>query len=132
MGLGLQECGGCIDQGCNRGGERSSEDGRENVETTEEEEEEEEEEEVEEEGEAEEGKVKRRAEEDKDSYYKTLKMVKVAPKLKLGADCTVEVEACRGLDVEADPCRGLEPSRGLENIFGQLLQEGEEMETPTQ
>ena len=29
MGLGLQECGGCIDQGCNRGGERSSEDGRE-------------------------------------------------------------------------------------------------------
>ena len=29
MGLGLQECGGCIDQGCNRGGERSSEDVRE-------------------------------------------------------------------------------------------------------
>ena len=105
-----------------KGGERSSEDGRENVETTEEEEGEEEEE----------GKVKRRAEEDKDSYYKTLKMVKVAPKLKLGADCRVEVEACRGLEVEADPCRGLEPSRGLENIFGQLLQEGEEMEPPTQ
>ena len=66
-----------------KGGERSSEDGRENVETTEEEEGEEEEEE---EGEEEEGKVKRRAEEDKDSYYKTLKMVKVACKWKHAGD----------------------------------------------
>ena len=93
MALRLKECkeaGGGLDQGCDRGGgeRRGLTDAREKVDTEK----------------RDEGDDEIRAE-DEDSYYKSLKMVKVAPKLKL------------------EEGRVDDPAMGLENIFGQLLQE---------
>ena len=93
MALRLKESkpGGGFDQGGNKGGGGEGSSGaRENVEAEK----------------KEEGDVKSRDEEE-DSFYKTLKMVKVAPRLEL------------------EEGRVEDRAMGLEKIFGQLLQEGD-------
>ena len=93
MALRLKESkpGGGFDQGGNKGGGGEGSSGaRENVEAEK----------------KEEGDVKSRDEEE-DSFYKTLKMVKDAQRLEL------------------EEGRVEDGAMGLENIFGQLLQEGD-------